>query len=86
MVFEDAGRAVFSIEAEELCGVIVALVCRVSHALFLYVPLVITRLPRDVLPHGGKEVVHTPGDDCVVVPRNVGGDDNDGETNSWEIG
>lgn len=86
LVFEDTGRAVFSVEAEELCGVIVAIVRRVFHALFFYVPLVIARLPRNVLPHGGEEVVYTPGDDCVVVPRNVSGDDNDGETNSWEIG
>lgn len=35
LVFEDAGRAVFSVEAEELCGVIVALVRRISHALLL---------------------------------------------------
>lgn len=86
LVFEDTGRAVFSVEAEELCGVIVTLVRRISHALLLYVPLIITCLPRNVRPHGGKKVVHTPRDDRVVVPRNVGGDDNDGETNSWETG
>lgn len=35
LVFEDTGRAVFSVEAEELCGVIVTLVRRISHALLL---------------------------------------------------
>lgn len=35
LVFEDTGRAVFSVEAEELCGVIVTLVSRISHALLL---------------------------------------------------
>lgn len=86
LVFEDIGCVVFFVEVEEFCGVIVMFVSWIFYVLFFYVLFIIICFLWNVCFYGGEKVVYILCDDCVVVLRNVGGDDNDGEINFWEIG
>lgn len=61
-------------------------VCWIFYVLFFQVLFIIICFLWNVCFYGREKVVYILGDDCVVVLRNVGGDDNDGEINFWEIG